>query len=422
MKILLQLIFTLAPSVCMSCSDSNAPDESPEAKIEQFSLEYGKSYYSGNINDATKVILIKSITDSKAITGVKYQLSGGANISPNPQAITQWKKEQQFTVTSNDNQTTNIYNVQLPDLQEEFQTASKVVIGYLPASDGEFDSQFGNIHWEYLTHVNVSFASAKSDGTLNTAKVPESKLNQIRTKAHEKGVKVLISINKNGKKEFADAIKNEATRKALVTNIVSLTKQNGLDGFDIDFEDYDYWDTNSLLAFAKALYEAKDETMLMTCAVVSSWLTYTTQWQQYFDYINVMSYDKGCYTATPVQHASYETFVSDLNYWVNTCKTPKSKIVGGLPFYGYSWDDDVKKDDVRAVRFNGILKHFGPTETVADADQMSKTYYNGRKTIRKKCQYVLDNDFGGVMIWQLFQDAYQEDLKLIKTVGEVIKK
>ncbi len=38
----------------------------------------------------------------------------------------------------------------------------------------------------------------------------------------------------------------------------------------------------------------------------------------------------------------------------------------------------------------------------------------------KKCQYVMDNDFGGVMIWQLFQDAYQEELKLIKVVGEVI--
>ena len=83
----------------------------------------------------------------------------------------------------------------------------------------------------------------------------------------------------------------------------------------------------------------------------------------------------------------------------------------------------VNKDEVGAIRFNGILTHFGKTydvKEIADADQFGKTYYNGRPTIRKKCQYVMDNDFGGVMIWQLFQDAYQEELKLIKVVGEVI--
>lgn len=32
----------------------------------------------------------------------------------------------------------------------------------------------------------------------------------------------------------------------------------------------------------------------------------------------------------------------------------------------------------------------------------------------------MDEDFGGVMIWQLFQDAYEEDWKLINVVGEVM--
>ena len=96
--------------------------------------------------------------------------------------------------------------VLLPELQEEPETSHKVVIGYLPAHDFDFDAQFDNIHWEYLTHINVSFAHVKSDGTLNTDKVPENKLRQIRTKAKEHGVKVLISLNKNSNGEFAAAI------------------------------------------------------------------------------------------------------------------------------------------------------------------------------------------------------------------------
>ena len=197
MKILLQIIFMLITSVCISCNDSEAIAGKPEAKIAQFTLQCGGTYYRGNINDENKVIRISGITNRKAITGVNYQLSGGASISPDPQKVKRWETEQQFTVTSSGNQLTSEYTVLLPELQEEPETSHKVVIGYLPAHDFDFDVQFDNIHWEYLTHINVSFAHVKSDGTLNTDKVPENKLRQIRTKAKEHGVKVLISLNKN---------------------------------------------------------------------------------------------------------------------------------------------------------------------------------------------------------------------------------
>lgn len=423
MKILLHVLFTLMASICMSCDDNSndATLGKPEAKIEQFTLQCGGTYYRGNINETSRTISISGITSRAAITGVKCQLAGGATISPNPQDIERWEKEQKFTVTSSDNQTAE-YTLLLPELQYEPElSSSKVVIGYLPASDWEYSTQFDKIHWEYLTHVNISFALVKSDGTLNTTRVATN-IGQIRDKAHEQGVKVLISIAKNTAGEFTTAISNENTRNTLAANIVEFTRINQLDGFDIDYEEYTNWDANfpSLLAFIRALYKAKDDDMLMTCAVGSRWLNYTTEWQQYFDYINLMSYDKGSFTTTPVQHSSYDDFVADLAYWLNTNQTPKEKIVGGLPFYGYSWDEDVEKDDVRAVRYNGILAHFGNTAEVADSDMQSKTYYNGRPTIRKKCQYVMDEDFGGVMIWQLFQDAYEEDWKLINVVGEVM--
>ena len=291
MKILLQIIFMLITSVCISCNDSEAIAGKPEAKIAQFTLQCGGTYYRGNINDENKVIRISGITNRKAITGVNYQLSGGASISPDPQKVKRWETEQQFTVTSSDYQLTSEYTVLLPELQEEPETSHKVVIGYLPAHDFDFDAQFDNIHWEYLTHINVSFAHVKSDGTLNTDKVPENKLRQIRTKAKEHGVKVLISLNKNSNGEFAAAIDNAETRSALVSNIVNFTQANQLDGFDIDYEDYNHWNTNSLVAFAEALHEAKSADMLMTCAVIC-WKDYTTKWQEYFDYINIMSYDR----------------------------------------------------------------------------------------------------------------------------------
>lgn len=422
MKILLQIIFALTVSVCIGCNDSEVIAGEPEAKITQFTLQCGGTYYRGNINDESKVIRISGITSRKAITGVNYQLSGGASISPDPQKVKRWNNEQRFTVKSSDNRVISEYTLLLPELQEEPDNSSKVVIGYLPAHDYDFDTQFDNIHWEYLTHLNVCFAHVKSDGTLNTDKVPANKLRQIRTKAKEHGVKVLISFNKNSDGEFAAAIDNAETRSKLVRNIVNFIQANQLDGFDIDYEDYTNWNVNSLIAFAQSLHGFKDEDMLMTCAVIC-WKDYTAKWQDYFDYINIMSYDRIGDSSIPKQHASYNDFVSDMNHWVTKYQTPKSKIVGGLPFYGYSWDGDVNKDEIGAIRFNGILSYYGKfydIKEVADDDQFGKTYYNGRTTIRKKCQYVMDNDFGGVMIWQLFQDAYQEELKLIRVVGEVM--
>ena len=54
MKILLQIIFMLITSVCISCNDSEAIAGKPEAKIAQFTLQCGGTYYRGNINDENK--------------------------------------------------------------------------------------------------------------------------------------------------------------------------------------------------------------------------------------------------------------------------------------------------------------------------------------------------------------------------------
>lgn len=88
MKILLQIIFMLITSVCISCNDSEAIAGKPEAKIAQFTLQCGGTYYRGNINDENKVIRISGITNRKAITGVNYQLSGSKYLPRSPESET----------------------------------------------------------------------------------------------------------------------------------------------------------------------------------------------------------------------------------------------------------------------------------------------------------------------------------------------
>lgn len=300
---------------------------------------------------------------------------------------------------------------------------SPVVIGYLPLGDHEYETSFDDIQWKHLTHVNVSFARVCADGSLDVSEVT-TRIGKTRDIAHTKNVKILISIAKKAPEAFVKAIESESTRKKLAKQIIDFTRENQLDGFDIDYEEYDNWAKNlpNLLEFAKELNRTKDSNMLMTCAVVSKWLNYGTEWHQYFDYINLMSYDyEALQSSTPKQHASYTQYMEDIQYWENTAKAPKHKIVAGLPFYGYSWDDIPGVDESRGIRFYSILSAFQNVKDIADKDCHSQTLYNGKSTIRQKCRYVIDNEYGGVMIWQLFQDAYAEKDKLIKVVGETMQ-
>ncbi len=309
------------------------------------------------------------------------------------------------------------------------EAARMAVIGYLPLNDYEFDTQYPSLEWEYLTHINVCFGRVNPDGSLTTDELTARLPEVVRT-AHEKGVKVLCSVASNVRGDFSKALSTEATRNRLVGELVAFARENGLDGIDIDYEEHDNENADSpaskaLLAFVKALHEAKDEEMLMSSAVYGRWLYYGTEWAGYFDFINVMSYDgNGVFSAeTPVQHASYEDFVADLENWSANLKAPKSKIIGGLPFYGYSWDKEMSVDDIRGVRYHGILEHYGAEAADTDAMMNGQTLYNGRPTIRRKCEYVKANGYGGVMIWQLFQDgtAGQKDSRLIKAIGEMNK-
>ena len=50
----------------------------------------------------------------------------------------------------------------------------------------------------------------------------------------------------------------------------------------------------------------------------------------------------------------------------------------------------------------------------------STGFYNGIPTIKKKCQYVKDNGYGGIMIWELGQDSTTTKYSLLNAIKEVL--
>ena len=429
--------------IATSCSSSSS-EETPVTNagpLQSFIIQCGGSYYRRTIDQSSRVISLSGIHFSADITGVSYQLAEGATIAPAPQSIALWNNTQEFTVTTADGSQV-VYTVNLPDLQEpEPELYKPVVLGYLPLNDFQYDTQLSHIHWEYLTHVAICFLKVKSDGTLNPEQVA-GHIVEARNTARKNGVKVLISLCKNTPKEFTNAIKEPSTRTKLVEGIINFVEQYELDGFDIDYEEYSgdqgapWWNQYRpvLMEFFKELYEAKEAAhpeWLMTSATADpTWLNYGVDWQQYFDFLNLMSYDryvpkggsKGSFTNAPGPDATMANFTGDLTYWNTTLKTPKEKLLGGLPFYGFTWENLATADDTGAIRYFNILSEYSTVSGIESMNHYGKTYWNGPEMIREKCQYVKDNQSGGVIIWQLFMDAKDDSPhKLLDVIGKTFQ-
>ena len=120
----------------------------------------------------------------------------------------------------------------------------------------------------------------------------------------------------------------------------------------------------------------------------------------------------------PGPHSTYAKAKEDLNYWIKTRKVPKQKIGLGVPFYGYCF----------GTRYGESMSYKDIITTFAGADQQDQVipegggviHYNGLPTIKKKTKLAVKKA-GGIMIWQLLQDAEGDD-SLLAAIDALIKR
>jgi chitinase len=122
------------------------------------------------------------------------------------------------------------------------------------------------------------------------------------------------------------------------------------------------------------------------------------------DVVNVMSYDHGA------RHSTYDHSVKDVTRQKSAGAKP-GKICLGVPFYGRK-----VKDRSNAKAFKD-LKKLHPKAT---ADEVDGFYFNNAETIRKKTQFAIDNKLGGIMIWEIGQDAKGKE-SLLKVIHDTVK-
>ncbi|WP_427874234.1 carbohydrate-binding protein [Flavobacterium sp. MMS24-S5] len=131
-----------------------------------------------------------------------------------------------------------------------------------------------------------------------------------------------------------------------------------------------------------------------------------------YDWINIMAYDAtGWAPNNPGQHSPYSMAVNQFNYWTGR-GLPASKAIIGLPFYGYGFGASANQ----GISYANIVAQYPGAENL---DQVGNTiYYNGIPTIKQKTTFAIQNA-GGVMIWELSQDATGTK-SLLNAINQVI--
>jgi chitinase len=275
------------------------------------------------------------------------------------------------------------------------------LVGYVSCYNGSYGTRAATLNFSRMTHLLLAFGTApKCDGSCTAASDMTLSLEQddadvatLVAAAHAAGVKVMISLGGGDRDDDATISQfyNAGLSVPFAAAIDRYVAAHHLDGVDVDMEDPSnmgapYGDFIQALA-ARLHPEGK----LLTAAVGSypgSAIPDAALAQ--FDFLNVMVY------------SNYADASDALEYYSAVKAIPPEKLVLGAPFFGATrnwtreesyatilaaYPDAWQRDEVGGGPLdNGVTFHYVGESSMAEETQLGAHY-------------------GGIMIWELTQDA-----------------
>jgi chitinase len=298
------------------------------------------------------------------------------------------------------------------------------VVSYLP------EWRYGSANFEIIcsvtTHLIFFSLEPSSDGNIvGYDRFPgEDVLNDARGK----GCKLMICFGGNGRSSgFSGMTRNKKSRTKFVNELKKLMEKYEFDGVDYNWEypGYSFGHGYGSEGDVKKDYEGLKDLLIDTRTMLGSKKIITlayypdTRQEKIFletgiatndhlvDLMHIMAYDQ-----SGGHHSSYQFGITVLNQGIEI-GLPKEKLTLGLPFYGrnsVTGDWTTYEDLVQKYHpLNGSLDQVPVTNQKKTRSKSKKDKatitFNGIETIQKKTQYALDQEAGGVMIWEGGQDC-----------------
>lgn len=285
---------------------------------------------------------------------------------------------------------------------------SKRIVGYFPWwESGDIDS----IDYSKVTDIIYFHIWPNTDGSLDTTDINYdiSNLHTIRDRAHAAGVNVLISAGGWGVSDAFPAMTADPIARAnFVTNVENFIATHDLDGIDIDWEpiDTEAKKDNFALLLSDLSDALQPDGKLVTVAVNADRVELRASAVNSLSWVNIMAYDMNWNNA---EHSTFSDAVAALDRY-EAIGIPKEKLVLGIPFYGRSseWSSEMKYEDIVSL-----------CTPSSNQNYCDGHYFNGIDLVQQKSQYVLDNGYDGVMVWNLGQDTYDQT-SLLNAINVVL--
>lgn len=298
---------------------------------------------------------------------------------------------------------------------------AKVVIGYIPTWK-DMRKSIDATDLNILTHVNLSFLNPDASGAFLWNGEPicsdggSEDIKYVVKKAHENGVKVLVSLGGGTIPQCSGdwkALLQTPHRTTVVNNLKALADFYNLDGIDVDIEGGLLNDISEAGDYTPFIQELRDvlhpEGKLVTCATASYVGGMIPKSSiAFFDYVNIMAYDN--HWNRTENHATFDDAVRDMEMWLDL-GCPAEKLVLGVPFYGY--EGTVGSG---AVSYKSIVEQ---DPNAAQVDAYKDYKYNGIPTMQTKTEYAMKHG-AGIMIWEISNDA-PNSFSLLQAIGEKLK-
>lgn len=319
--------------------------------------------------------------------------------------------------------------------QEAKQTrCMPIVVAYPTWSANELPLE--SIPWHKFTHITLTFVLPNADGSLQTSEADKIIAPLVKL-AHEKNKSVFISIG--GATGYSDAFQKIATDKVrlrlFTQNIAAYVAKHQIDGVDIDWE---YWTKQAvhnqggndpiesrllvdLLAALRA--ELPKNIQLTTDIFAGYWYgeQYLPEIQEHVDYLALMAYDfTGAWESSPIgHHADYSTFKKSIDFFVDR-GFKKEKLLVGFPAYGIEFFDGKNKQVKKDYSHKQIVEKIKEQRGDYNSGKMGNLYFETPQLVKKKSQYIIDQQLAGTFLFELTQDTLGNDTSLLSASNQII--
>lgn len=296
-----------------------------------------------------------------------------------------------------------------------YESAREISQSNLKNSHNSFPRAYGfdSIEkWYGQSLSDIIYFSIKPsiDGTLDLSGIKERDLSRLNNMNHTYGTNLHIAVS--GSSELFNPVAGEdELRELFISNLLQFCNTYNFSGVDFDWEfpktEEEIDNFALLIKDSVSVFSRENKTI---SAAISRYRPLNQEIYDSLNSINLMAYDfRG-------RHSTYESAVEAAEFMQIKYNIAPEKINLGIPFYGRIYSGLDPQYWTKSMYYKLIRKNYTPE---ARSDEAGGYYFNGIDTVRKKTDYALKTNLGGVMIWELGQDTMDE-YSLLKAINEEI--